>query len=69
MAQYTVMPLQCAPYFNKIQCFCFKEQILKPKERVDMPVFFYIDPDILSDPETRNATDISLSYVFCRTYC
>ena len=49
MATYNVVPMQSGPYFNKIQCFCFDEQRLLPGETVDMPVFFYIDPEILDD--------------------
>jgi cytochrome c oxidase assembly protein subunit 11 len=41
---------QCGVYFNKIQCFCFEEQRLNPHEEVDMPVFFYIDPEFAEDP-------------------
>ncbi|KAK4063250.1 uncharacterized protein Triagg1_9635 [Trichoderma aggressivum f. europaeum] len=49
VATYSVTPAQCAPYFSKIQCFCFEEQRLNAGETVDMPVFFYLDPDLLND--------------------
>lgn len=64
ISTYTVLPEQCAPYFNKIQCFCFEEQRLEPNESVDMPVYFYIDKEILLDPAAKNVTDIVLSYTF-----
>ncbi|VVT50962.1 uncharacterized protein SAPINGB_P002938 [Magnusiomyces paraingens] len=64
MATYSVVPEKAAPYFNKIQCFCFEEQKLAPGEEVDMPVFFFIDPDIVSDPLMRNVDDIILNYTF-----
>ena len=51
-------------YFNKIQCFCFEEQRLEPGEEIDMPVFFYIDPDFIRDPSLQGVQDISLSYTF-----
>lgn len=51
-------------YFNKIQCFCFEEQRLNPNEEVDMPVFFYIDPDFLDDPFLEKVDTINLSYTF-----
>ena len=54
-------PLQ---YFNKIQCFCFEEQRLNPNEEVDMPVFFYIDPEFLEDPYLEKVDTITLSYTF-----
>jgi cytochrome c oxidase assembly protein subunit 11 len=34
-------------YYNKIKCFCFEEQRLGAKEEIDMPVFFFIDPEFL----------------------
>ena len=51
-------------YFNKIQCFCFEEQRLNPDEEVDMPVFFYIDPEYLEDPYLEKVDTITLSYTF-----
>lgn len=64
MATYSVVPEKAAPYFNKIQCFCFEEQKLSAGEEVDMPVFFFIDPDFASDPLMRNVDDIILNYTF-----
>ena len=54
-------------YFNKIQCFCFEEQRLEPGEEVDMPVFFFIDPEILDDPAMDKLNSIILSYTFFKT--
>lgn len=67
VSTYNVTPMKAGLYFNKIQCFCFEEQRLKPREEVDMPVFFYIDPAILDDPQMRHVTDITLSYTFFKT--
>lgn len=64
MATYTVTPDNVAPYFNKIQCFCFEEQRLSAGEEVDMPVFFFIDPDFAKDPQMKNIEDIVLHYSF-----
>ncbi|CAK8698642.1 unnamed protein product [Clavelina lepadiformis] len=64
IATYNVVPFQAGLYFNKIQCFCFEEQWLNPNEEVDMPVFFYIDPDFDDDPLLANTDDIILSYTF-----
>ncbi len=64
IATYNVQPSQAAFYFNKIQCFCFEEQRLEPGEEIDMPVFFYIDPDFIRDPSLQGSRDISLSYTF-----
>lgn len=64
MATYSVVPEKAAPYFSKIQCFCFEEQKLTAGEEVDMPVFFFIDPDFASDPLMRNVDDIILNYTF-----
>ncbi|KAK5806068.1 hypothetical protein VI817_000326 [Penicillium citrinum] len=64
VATYSVTPGQVAPYFSKIQCFCFEEQKLNAGESVDMPVFFYIDPDFATDPNMKGIDTITLSYTF-----
>ncbi|KAK0107333.1 Cytochrome c oxidase assembly protein cox11, mitochondrial [Cadophora gregata] len=64
VATYSVTPAQVAPYFSKIQCFCFEEQRLNAGETVDMPVFFYIDPDFVNDPNMRGIEQVTLSYTF-----
>lgn len=64
VATYSVTPAQTAPYFSKIQCFCFEEQRLAAGETVDMPVFFYLDPDLLNDINMRGVETVTLSYTF-----
>ena len=64
VATYSVTPAQVAPYFSKIQCFCFEEQRLNAGETVDMPVFFFIDPDFVDDPAMNRIDTITLSYTF-----
>lgn len=64
VATYNVTPMKAGIYFHKVQCFCFDEQRLRPKEAVDMPVFFYIDPAFLNDVTMRDVTNICLSYTF-----
>lgn len=80
ISSYNLTPFQAAYYFNKIQCFCFEEQILNPGEQVssknndrhlfknifqvDLPVFFYIDPDYANDPNLEYLDSILLSYTF-----
>ncbi|KAJ5173577.1 uncharacterized protein N7500_001508 [Penicillium coprophilum] len=64
VATYSVTPGQVAPYFSKIQCFCFEEQKLNAGESVDMPVFFFIDPDFATDPNMQGIDTITLSYTF-----
>lgn len=64
IATYNVTPDIAAPYFSKIQCFCFDEQKLLAGESVDMPVFFFIDPDVVDDPRMRDVDLITLSYTF-----
>ncbi|KAJ3394940.1 nuA3 HAT complex component nto1 [Lobulomyces angularis] len=67
ISTYSVVPAKCAQYFNKIQCFCFEEQLLLKGEQVDMPVFFYIDPEFAYDPWMKDVKDITLSYTFFKS--
>ncbi|KAI9573999.1 cytochrome c oxidase assembly protein CtaG/Cox11-domain-containing protein [Boletus coccyginus] len=66
IATYNVTPDRVAPYFSKVECFCFEEQKLLAGEEVDMPLLFFIDKDMLDDPSCRNIDDIVLSYTFFR---
>lgn len=54
-------------YFNKIQCFCFEEQRLRAGEEIDMPVFFFLDPEMLDDPTMDSVNNVTLSYTFFQT--
>ncbi len=66
-ASYNVAPYAAGGYFTKIQCFCFEEQVLMPGERVEMPVTFYVDPEIVEDREGKFVHTITLSYTFYQT--
>jgi cytochrome c oxidase assembly protein subunit 11 len=66
-ASFNVQPDQAGGYFTKIDCFCFTEQVLQPGERVQMPVTFYVDPEIVNDPEAKFIGDITLAYTFFET--
>ena len=67
VATYNVHPPKVGLYFQKIQCFCFEEQRLLPGETVDMPVFFFIDPDFVKDPQCSYVRSVTLSYTFFQT--
>ena len=63
-ATFNVTPEMAGAYFNKVECFCFTDTTLKPGETLDMPVVFYVDPDIADVPELKDITTITLSYTF-----
>ncbi len=66
-ASYNVTPHQAGPFFAKIACFCFELQVLGPGERVEMPVSFFVDPEMLQDPDARGVHQITLSYTMHRS--
>ena len=63
-AIFNVSPASAGAYFNKIECFCFTEQMLNANQQVDMPVEFFIDPDYATDPDLEHVNIITLSYTF-----
>ena len=66
-ASYNVTPYEAGNFFTKIDCFCFEQQILQPGERVEMPVTFFVDPEIVDDRDAKYTKVITLSYTFYET--
>lgn len=64
MASYNITPEKAAKYFNKVMCFCFSKQLIKPKQKIVFPVSFFIDPEFANDPFMSDVDTITLSYTF-----
>jgi cytochrome c oxidase assembly protein subunit 11 len=64
VASYNVTPLNLGGYFQKINCFCFTDQKMNPGERREMPVVFYVDPELVKDADGATVNTITLSYTF-----
>lgn len=64
MATYNISPDRAGSFFNKVECFCFEQQRLEPGQAVDMPVLFFIDRDIATDPTTKDIKTVTLAYTF-----
>ncbi len=63
-ASYNVVPYSAGGFFDKIDCFCFTEQVLQPGETVLMPVSFFVDPAIVDHAEAKYVHTITLGYTF-----
>ena len=63
-AGYNVVPKYTGPYFQKLQCFCFDEQVIEPGQTRKFPVQYFVAPELATDAEARGATEITLSYTF-----
>ena len=64
VASYNVSPSSFGQYFNKLGCFCFEKQTLKPGEKASYDLVFYLDPELVNDPKTKNIEDVTMSYTF-----
>jgi cytochrome c oxidase assembly protein subunit 11 len=66
-ATYNVTPHVAGQYFAKLECFCFQDRVLAAGEEAQLPVLFFVDPEIVSDPDTRDIQTLTLSYTYFRS--
>jgi cytochrome c oxidase assembly protein subunit 11 len=67
VASYNVTPHKIGKYFEKLECFCFQDQTLAPGQTAELPVVYFVDPALASDPDTEEVNTVTLSYTFFRS--
>jgi cytochrome c oxidase assembly protein subunit 11 len=67
VASYNVTPHKIGQYFQKLECFCFQDQVLAPGQSAELPVVYFVDPALASDPDTEEVNTVTLSYTFFRS--
>ena len=67
VASFNVSPASFGKYYSKLGCFCFEKQELKAGEKATYVMTFYLDPDLVNDPTTKNLQDVTMSYTFFST--
>lgn len=67
IATFNVTPHSAGQYFAKLECFCFQDRVLQPGEEADLPVVYFIDPEIVSDPDASEIQTVTLSYTYFRS--
>ncbi len=64
VATYNVVPELTGLYFKKLECFCFQQRTFAPRETIELPVVFFVDPEMLENRDTRDIGQITLSYTY-----
>ena len=67
VASFNVSPASFGKYYSKLGCFCFEKQELKAGEKATYVMTFYLDPELVNDPTTKNLQDVTMSYTFFST--
>lgn len=67
VATFNVTPHTAGQYFAKLECFCFQDRTLAPGEEAQLPVIYFVDPEIVADADTRDIDSITLSYTYFRS--
>ena len=66
-AAYNVAPHKVGQYFNKLECFCFKEHTFMPGRPEKLPVVFYVSADMAKDWQDDDIKGVTLSYTYYRS--
>jgi cytochrome c oxidase assembly protein subunit 11 len=64
---YNISPEDVNIYFSKIQCFCFNQQLINPREELLLPLFFYLEPEINDDSDVNRVENIQVAYTFLKS--
>ena len=64
VATFAYFPNQFGSYISKLNCFCYDDQTLKPKEKDKYSMVLFIDPEVTKDSKTKDIKEITIQFTF-----
>ena len=64
IATFAYFPNKFGTYVNKINCFCYDVQTLKPGEQDKYTLVFFVDPEVTKDSKTKDIKEVTIQFTF-----